>query len=53
MFYYVDIAKITELDIKDDTMKEINRFIDNYYEDYSGLYLNSKMFLKNLNKIQN
>ena len=53
MFYYVDIAKITELDIKDDTMKEINRFIDNYYEDYSGLYLNSNMFLKNLNKIQN
>lgn len=51
MFYYVDIAKITKLDIKNDTMKEINRFIDEYYEDYTGLYLNSKKFLNNLNKI--
>ena len=51
MFYYIDISKITKLDIKDDTMKEINRFIDEYYEDYTGLYLNSKKFLKNLNKI--
>ena len=52
MFYYVDIAKITSLDIKDDTIKEINKFIDSYYEDYSGLYLHSKKFLSNLNKIQ-
>ena len=51
MFYYVDIDSITKLDIKNDTMKEINKFIDEYYEDYTGLYLNSKKFLKNLSKI--
>lgn len=51
MFYYVDIDKITKLDISNDTMKEINNFIDEYYEDYTGIYLNSKKFLKNLNKI--
>lgn len=51
MFYYVDINKITKLDISDETMKEINSFIDQYYEDYTGIYLNSKRFLKNLNKL--
>lgn len=51
MFYYVDINKITKLDISNDTMKEINSFVDQYYEDYTGIYLNSKRFLKNLNKL--
>lgn len=51
LFYYVDISKITKLEISSDTMKEINKFIDEYYEDYTGLYLNSKKFLKNLNRI--
>lgn len=51
MFYYVDINKITKLNISSDTMKEINKFIDEYYEDYTGIYLNSKRFLKNLNKL--
>lgn len=51
MFYYVDILKISKIDIKNNVMKEITGFIDEYYDDYTGLYLNSKKFLKNLNKI--
>ena len=51
MFYYVDISKISKIDIKEDIIKEINLFLDEYYDDYTGLYLNSKKFLKNLNKI--
>ena len=51
MFYYVDIAKIEKIDISDTIKKEINEFIDDYYDRYSGLYLKSKTFLKNLNKI--
>lgn len=51
MFYYVDISKITKLDVHDDIKKEINEFIDLYYDRYSGLYLKSKVFLKNLSKI--
>ena len=51
MFYYVDINKITKLDVKNEIKKEINEFIDLYYDRYSGLYLKSKAFLKSLSKI--
>ena len=51
MFYYVDIDKITKLDISSKVKMEINRFIDDYYDRYSGLYLKSKEFLKNLKNI--
>ena len=51
MFYYVDIAKIEKIDISDTIKSEINEFIDDYYDRYSGLYLKTKTFLKNLNKI--
>lgn len=53
MFYYVDIAKISSLKISDEVKIEINTFLDDYYERYSGLYLKSKNFIKNLQKINN
>lgn len=51
MFYYVDISKISKLELHYDTIKEIDNFLDEYYDDYSGLYLKSKQLLKNLSKI--
>lgn len=51
MFYYVDISKISKLDISPNIKKEINDFLDKYYDKYTGLYLKSKSFLKNLNKL--
>jgi len=51
MFYYVDISKIDKIEISDTIKNEINEFIDDYYDRYSGLYLKTKTFLKNLNKI--
>ena len=51
MFYYVDIDKISKLEISDNIKKELNRFIDDYYDRYSGLYLKSKSFLKNLQNL--
>ena len=51
MFYYVDISKITKLDIKDESLKELNEFINEYYDQYSGLYLKSKGFLESISKI--
>lgn len=51
MFYYVDISKITKLELHYDTIKEIDKFLDEYYDNYSGLYLKSKQLLKNLSKI--
>lgn len=51
MFYYVDINKISKLEISDISKQELTEFIDDYYDRYSGLYLKSKEFLKNLNKL--
>lgn len=49
MFYYVDISKISKLELANQTVKEISEFLDEYYEMYSGLYLKSKNFLKTFN----
>lgn len=51
MYYYVDIDKISKLEVSDDIKKEINTFLDSYYDNYTGLYLKTKSFLKNLKKI--
>lgn len=45
-FYYVDISKISKLDISSDVKKEIDEFINDYYDRYSGIYLKSKIFLE-------
>lgn len=51
MFCYVDISKISKLEISDKIKNEINTFLDDYYDKYTGLYLKTKSFLKNLNKL--
>lgn len=51
MFYYVDLAKITKVEVSDTIKKELTNFIDDYYERYSGLYLKSKLLLDNFSKL--
>ena len=51
MFYYVDLSKITKLELSNHVKNEINEFLNDYYERYTGLYLKSKDFIKSLNKI--
>ena len=51
MFSLVDIAKISKLSIQDAMKKELRDFLEYYYEKYTGLYLKSRNFLKNLKKI--
>ena len=51
LFYYVDINKITKLDVSNEVSKEINTFLDDYYDRYTGIYLKSKNFIKELNKL--
>lgn len=51
MFYYVDISKISNLEISNQSKKEISDFLDEYYDRYTGLFLKSKSLLKNLNKV--
>ena len=51
MYYYVDIKNITKLEVSNEVIKEINDFLNDYYERYTGLYLKSKKFIKELNKL--
>lgn len=51
MYYLVDIKSISKLNIKEDIIKEINHFLEVYYDDYTGLYLKSKDFLKSIQKL--
>ena len=48
LYYYVNISSIKKLDIDQDIKQEINTFLDSYYDRYTGLYLNSKDFLKTI-----
>ena len=51
MFYYVDINKISKLEVSDSIKKELSRFIYDYYDRYSGIYLKSRDFLQSLERI--
>ncbi len=48
MFIYLDIDNITKINLKNETKKELNLFIEDYYDTFSGIYLKSKDFLKNM-----
>ena len=51
MYYLIDISSISDLKISEYIVNNIDRFINVYYDRYTGLYLNSKKFLKNIDKM--
>ena len=51
MYSMVNIDKISKLDLNKDVVFEVNKFIDEYYDKYTGLYLRSKSFLKNITNL--
>ncbi len=52
MYYYVDIKSISKLDVSSGVSREINQFLDMYYERYTGLYLKSKDFIRKVNSLK-
>jgi len=52
MYYYVDIKNITKLDVSKEVTTEINQFLDDYYERYTGLYIKSKDFIKKISTLK-
>ena len=50
MYYLIDISTITDLKISDNIVKNIDSFINIYYDRYTGLYLNSKRFLDSIRR---
>lgn len=51
LYYYVDIKNISKLDVSEDVCREINQFLDLYYEKYTGVYLKSKDFIKKVKSL--
>lgn len=51
MYYYLDISKITKIDIDNNIKCEIDDYLTEYYSVHTGLYLNSKDFINNLKRI--
>lgn len=48
MYYYVDIKSISSINVKEEYKQVINKFISDYYESFTGLYVYSKKFLEQL-----
>lgn len=51
MFYYLDINKIEKIEINKQIKEEINYFLSNYYDKYTGIYLKSKNFIKKVGEL--
>ena len=48
MYYYVDIKSIGSINVKEEYKQTINKFISDYYDSFTGLYVYSKKFLEQL-----
>lgn len=51
MYYLIDVSTISELKISDNVINNIDKFINIYYDRYTGLYLKSKKFLYDIDKM--
>ena len=50
LYYYVEIDSIKDLKISKEVVNNINTILTEYYDRYTGLYLKSKEFLKEITK---
>ena len=48
MLSMVDLEKVTKIKVSAQVKKELNQFLEDYYDRYTGLYLQSRKLLKNL-----
>jgi DNA repair protein RecO (recombination protein O) len=51
VFYYIDMKRLGNVSVKQETKDELEEVISRYYDDYSGLHLKSKKFLKHLHSL--
>ena len=51
LFAMLDIHRIGSISVKETTKKELELCISSYYDEYTGLYLKSKKFLQQVEKL--
>lgn len=52
LFYYFDISRLGNISVKSETKAELKKVIHAYYDEYSGLYLKTKKFLDQIDKMR-
>ncbi|WP_042458516.1 DNA repair protein RecO [Neobacillus dielmonensis] len=52
LFYYMDLSRLGNISVKDQTKAELKQIISAYYEEYSGLHLKTKKFLNSMDKFR-
>ncbi|MFK2824400.1 DNA repair protein RecO [Bacillus sp. B190/17] len=52
LFYFFDLHRLGKINVKEETKKEIRMAISLYYDEYSGIYLKSRRFLEQIEKMQ-
>lgn len=52
LFYYLDMSRLGNISVKDETKMELKKVISTYYEEYSGLNLKTKRFLKQMDQLK-
>lgn len=53
LFYYIDLSRLGNISVKEETKAELKKVITAYYEEYSGLYLKTKKFLNSMEQFRN
>ncbi|MFB6465774.1 DNA repair protein RecO [Cytobacillus sp. Hz8] len=53
VFYYFDLSRLGNISVKPETKAELKKVISTYYDEYSGLSLKSKRFLKQMEQLNN
>jgi DNA repair protein RecO (recombination protein O) len=51
MFYHFDLNRLGSVSLKKETKRELRNLFDAYLDEYSGVYLKSKKFLKQLDDL--
>lgn len=52
LFYYLDLSRLGNISVKSETKAELKKVISTYYDEYSGLNLKTKKFLKQMGKFE-
>lgn len=52
LYDLVDISSINKIEVEKNIIDDINTFIDEYYEKYTGLYVKSKEFIKQVKRLE-
>lgn len=53
LFYYIDLSRLGNISVKEETKAELKKIISAYYDEYSGLYLKTKKFLNSMDQFRN